>query len=794
MTDFRLLKKIETWRTALGLLPVPLRDRSDNEDRFILLNGTTGNFCLDFLGGLDRASRCSAAWSSDVGHYVTIDESSVVVNRWDVLSSEERYSLPSVYAQLHQFQRHLDKTAPDRSRSVIVHVLRVFRQIRSAVTDEFDGRRSLQVLLHLLASAAAGERRIVADLEAWGLASDAAEPALMIPDATWDSLLSDLLGTGRYDILRPDIALILRHASGLLFQEAHLQIEVPMTKWLPGLEQPARLRSDARAQEIGIYFTPPALARTLAEEAVRGIESSGTNEVVIFDPACGSGELLKECLRLLKLRGHQGLIRVLGWDKSASSIDMARFVLTWEGRSWTPGQIAVSLSRADSVTAPTWPTNVDILVMNPPFLSWQEMSSDDQEAVSQVLGTRLRNKPNLAMAFAIRALTSLKDGGVLAMIAPSSLLEASSGKDVRGAIAEKLSPLLVAKFGDQNIFSRALVDAGAYVGKRKATAERGTAILWAGSHPNSLPKALRALRRWRGAEATPLTDDGFAVYMREDVGLTGTPWVARSYKAWSNFERVRQSKRTLAARKIFDIKQGVRLGNDVFIVSKEYWGKLDPNEQRFFRPAVMNPSVVNGILSDAYYIFYPYTSGIPRITTENDLERHLPTYSRELLLPAKPKLASRRSLGKSRSLQWWDLLWHRTWLEQEAPRLVSKYFGGARSFAFDKKGSFVVVVGNAWLIKKGAIALGITDEEVYLAMLAYLNSALAESLLQYVSVQVSGGQWDLSNRYVGETLVPNLAKLTDPEVSELVTVGTKISEGTVEWDEVDELLVNILNK
>ena len=79
---------------------------------------------------------------------------------------------------------------------------------------------------------------------------------------------------------------------------------------------------------------------TLAQEATRDVKpaTEGT-ELVLFDPACGSGELLKECLHLLGLQGYPGRIRVIGWDKSASAVDMARFVLSLEKCTWRNDQV-----------------------------------------------------------------------------------------------------------------------------------------------------------------------------------------------------------------------------------------------------------------------------------------------------------------------------------------------------------------------------------------------------------------------------------------------------------------------
>lgn len=793
MTDLSQFQTVSAWRAALGLLPVPLRDAPDNRERYVLLNGNTGNFCLDFVGGFDRTSQCSTAWSCDVGHYITCLEDSIIVNRWDTKQgSEESYSRRSVISQLHEFHRHLEKASPDRSRSIVAHVLRIFRHIRAVVNEEEGGLRSLRILLHLLASAATGQYRLTGgDLGVWGLTPEILDSSRGVPDSTWLPLYNDLCGIGRYQVLRPDFDLVLRHAAGALFQDAHLEVELSPTYWLPGFERPAIVHDSTIPREAGIYFTPPALARTLAEEATRDVQHLDQRPLVLFDPACGSAELLKECLRLLRLQGYPGRVHLIGWDRSPAAVDMARFVLTWEKRAWPAAQVQVEVFQEDSLLAPNWPTSVDVLVMNPPFRSWSLMEDEEQEAVTNILGAS--NKPNLAMAFARRALDSLGEAGTLAMITPNSLLEASSGSSLRKAVAEVLNPQLIARLGDQNIFARALVDAGIYVGRRKPSHGGPAAILWADSRPNSLNRALRGLRRWRGAESEPLMEEGFSVYQREDIARTAAPWLARGYEAWKTYQSVERTRKTLPARKVFDIKQGVRLGNDVFIVTKQYLDKLRKGERRFFRPAVMNLSITDGTLNDNYYVFYPYSTGLPSIATEQDLDSHVPTYFNELLLPAKPKLSARRSLKKA-NLNWWDLLWHRSWQEDRKPKLVSKYFGGGHSFAFDETGEFVVVVGNAWLLERGVVERPITAEEIHLAMLAYLNSEIAADLLQYVSIQVSGGQWDLSNKYLGGLPIPNLSKLADADVNRLVQLGMRVSQGDVEsWATANETVLSIIN-
>lgn len=788
-------KAVGAWKAALGFLPVPKRDGADNGQRYVLLNGTTGNFCLDFIGGLERKTQRDEAWSCDVGHYVTCVDGSITVNRWDKQLSEETYSLRSVVTQIHEFHRHLEKTSPDSSRGIASHVLRVFRQIRTAVDEQNNALRSLRVLLHLLASAATDQHRLNRDLELWGITPEIVESSQGIPDATWLPLHNDLSGIGRSDDLRPYIELVLRHSSGTVFQEAHVEAELYPTLSFPGLERSAIVRPRTVPSEAGVYFTPPALARTLAEEATRDIEPVEGRELILFDPACGSGELLKECLRLLSLRPYRSQVRAIGWDKSPSAVDMARFVLAWEKRTWPAAQVSVEVRQQDSLSGAPWPANVDILIMNPPFKSWLRMSHEEREVVGGITGASYR--PNLAIAFAHLGLGVLRDGGTLAMITPNSLFEASSGRSVRSSLAEVLTPQLIARLGEQTVFARALVDAGIYIGKRKPANDVQTTVLWADSRANSLNRALRGLRKWRGIEAEPLTDEGFSVYRRDDIGKTGSPWVARDYRAWMTYKKIRSTKQTVPAKKLFDIKLGVRLGNDAFIVSNEYVQKLTENERQFFRPAVVNLSISDAKLNENYYVFYPYSNGLPAIATENELEQHVPTYFQEVLLPAKPKLSARKSLVRA-GLNWWELLEHRAWLREHRSKIVSKYFGKGRSFAFDHTGEFVVVVGSAWLLNKGALDLDRTDDEIYFALLAYLSSSTTEDLLKYVSIQVSGGQWDLSNKYLENLPILDLAKLAKLEpnrLNDLVQTGIRISEGKVDrWADVDELVDSILNR
>ena len=62
-----------------------------------------------------------------------------------------------------------------------------------------------------------------------------------------------------------------------------------------------------------------------------------------------------------------------------------------------------------------------------------------------------------------------------------------------------------------------------------------------------------------------------------------------------------------------------------------------------------------------------------------------------------------------------------------------------------------------------------------------------------ISVQVSGGQFDLSNKYVKDLPILNFAKLDVDSLNQLVRFGRAIADGTIErWRDVDDLVLSAL--
>ena len=775
MADSSRIESLDTWRKRLGLLPVPLFPKEGpGSSRQLMLNGPQGNFCLDTdLDTIQPSQARHWAWSSDVSHYVSIARDQVRVVRWDRGTQFDTRRATDVFESLEEFYRILESDQPSRENSIVAYVMRVFRGLRRVLPKEFSGPDSLEAFLVLLACAQGREEPARLDRDNWSLSDRSLHIAEALPKNEWIGLIGALTELRYPDGLQPTIELVLRHVSGKLFQEAHYEListgSYQLTL-LPMVPSPARVH---QVKTFGAIFTPAPLVRSLVEEALRYVDLTSHN-LTIFDPACGSGEFLRESLRQLGLQAYRGRIRLLGWDISPAACAMAQFTLAWEVRDWPPNSVEAQIVNRDALEVGTeWPRDVDVIIMNPPFVSWEDLNKNWRRRLTALLGEMKHGRPDISMAFVWLANQSLSGRGVLATVLPASLLRSTTARSWRESLASALEPHLIARLGNQWLFPDVAVDAALYVASRGEGGAAAAAAVWADYRPTSSSAALRTLRRVRSRDLT-LTEeegDGFSVYADANLGRTSESWEPSPVRQVRLLRRLSNVPR---AGDVFYIRQGARTGfNKAFIVPRDVWEKLPKGERKFFRPAVLNSTLRDGRLVQSSYIFFPYQTATTLPTSESHLLRVVPQYYNRILRRHKNDLVSRTG-----QKEWWLLTRHRAWQEQSSPKLVSTYFGKAGSFAWDESGDFVVVQGFAWLPKGPEFNQRFTTS-VALAYLAILNSELMDDLLASVSVHIGGGQWDLSPRYLNRLPLPNLASQDfEPDLlEELARIGRAIHQG-----------------
>ena len=755
------------WESKLGLLPIKLFHSPTNtiQNKFIMLNGMSNNFCLDLDidTPLSNNDYFSHAWSCDVGSFVKISEERVQVFNWGRQEKIENYDKKVVFERLESFYKYLGEKQIPKENTIVPFATNIFRSLRNEFGESEHVETSLKAFLYILAFIENGERQL-SDFSSWGLDGiDNHILSLISPYA--DEFQNGI----KYYDLKPNMSLILRHVSGKLFQEAHYLATLDRQRTLWGT---ASSHINIQPEKYStVHFTPSFVARSIVEEVLDSF-SELPKSLKIFDPAMGSGEFLKEVLRQLKNRNYQGKIKVIGWDISKLAIDMAKFVLAFEQKEWEINQVTINLEVVENSLSQNWDNEFDIILMNPPFLSWELLSENDRIIIHDILGNNYQKNPNMASAFFWKATIALANNGVLGCVMPTSILNADSYKNLRNSVEDFITPRLIAKLGNY-IFQNALTDACFYVGQKNKHID-STKIVWTYNVANAAADALRSSRKLRFSKSTVINEENYSVYYNDVPHQNWTPLSFNGIELRKNLEKGIENFRLTLVKNIFDVKQGARIGSPIFVIDEQFLKQLPSREKRFFRPVSQNKNIKSGQLSIIDYLFYPNTEGLENINSEDYLKNTLPIFYEHKLLPNKEALINRATY-----INWWSLSRDRAWQRKKEPKLISTEFGRAGSFAYDKAGDMVVERGCAWL-RLPRVNENFSEDTNY-AYLAIFCSDFFNELLGIYSKQISGRNWwDLSKRYSDNIPIPDLTipnAFTSQEFSLLSDIGKKLSKG-----------------
>jgi len=547
-------------------------------------------------------------------------------------------------------------------------------------------------------------------------------------------------------------SLVLRHAAGRLFQEAHAILESVQH----GLWGDHTITTAPAYFPGGAYFTPVRIARLLAEWALQHW-STLPDKLTVADFACGSAVFLTEAARALERIGFRGTVELIGRDKSVQAITMAKVAVRTLESDMPTMQITSDIRQADALEA-DWP-KADIVLMNPPFRSWEQMSTREREWVHEVTKGVGRGRPDLSVGFVERAVSALRTGGVVATLVPAGVLASDGLAKWRNGLLQKVTPDLIAVLGEHGLFQHALVNVGILAFRDGASSNLRVPlhVAWSSAEDQASSRAIRGIRRliYEHGTNSDRHDDtgGWSVTVSTLEALNRRPsWLPGAGTLGPLVEEIQEQAKTTIGE-MFHVHEGIKTGaKRVFVQPSTVVKQLPSREQQYFKEAVEGENFLNGEIKSTAFLFVADEAW----ETWEDVEKAVPRFFERYLKHESELLSNRKADQKVKP---WQLTRRRTWPEGK-PRLLSKRFGLYPAFARDPQGRFAVVQAYAWA-PTDCLAGGLSDDELREILTAYwwfFNSRIAVAVFREYCPNVAGGQLDLARKFVTHAPIPDLRR------------------------------------
>ena len=717
------------------------------------MDGVDGSFVLS-TEVVDEEQALDWTWSSRFPVHVSVGEDSVLARQTHPAAPVLKFRSEQVEDNTERFFDTLNARLLNPLSTIEDHIVQCFRAHRhTAVKHDLTETQALESFLDVLDEIV--EKR-TASFDS------------RLPQSHQELLRESL----RYNGLvrrKTDLALTMRHAAGMVFQETHAELSAePAIEDMFGMAPAPDLPTRNRA---GVYYTPPGLARALTDMALPRYRDR--RAIRIADPACGSGAFLGEVARSLQRQGYEGRAELIGFDVSPAAIKMAKFALKHND---AVNNDDVRLEVRNFLTHRE-PLDADVIVMNPPFIPAPVWDRKLREQAKEILGTAYANRPDLSMVFTACALRHLKPDGTLATLVPAGVLAQQGGRNWRTSIAEARTIDLIAVLGDHGLFRDAVVSVAALVLRNASENVRTPPVeLWTSERRGASSAALRRLRRWVAGDERTERNENWSIRRKPSgSAIEHDDWTPRPALLGDLPQRLRQRHPHIASVKDqFSVELGIRGGRlkNILQLTWTDLARLPPEERKWFRPVAETRAIRDGRIDPRKWAFYP-----DKPMTYREISRSAKTFFTEVVKDLR--------LGDDDIVDFYRAV-RKTNVRGE-PRIVSKAYIGTHGFACDERGEYVVTQGHAWRPRASVTEAVFDLAELLCDYTFILNSWPFFLLAREHGRIVAGGQVEGARKYMGEIPLPCLPTLyvDFPEIRER---AEKLREQTHEdYPDIHEL-------
>lgn len=560
--------------------------------------------------------------------------------------------------------------------------------------------------------------------------------------------------------------------------------------WCPNnikeLENTLELIIPAEDRKLnGAFFTPTFIVDYIIDEL------APTEQDKNLDPSCGSGAFLIGLVDYYK-RVYNRSIRdsvvnnIFGSDILEYNITRAKLLLSIYALQF--GEVLenndFNLYHQDSLRA-QWDLNFEIIIGNPPYVKFQDLSSENREYLLTGWETIKNGAFNLYFPFFELGYNLLTNNGKLAFITPNNYFTSLAGEPLRAFFSENRCVNKIIDFGHKKIF-----DAQTYTAITCINKVENDYILYDYIQENDNP-------------STFLNNLNFAPVIYND--LVTKKW--RLLKGDENEAIHVIENAGTALGKLFDIAVGIAtLKDDVFFVdgstlNKSLISKSTSNgyfqiEHEITKPVykISDFKNQNDVNSNSRRVIYPYIEKNGNITPMSE-EQMAADYPKcyEYLKSEKDQLLA-RDKGKINYNPFY--VWGRTQgLNKKGLKLITPTFSQlprflqvaeTDSFFTNGYAIFYKPLGSSLFDTVNLIAL----PENITVLQKILNSSIMDYYVKKTSVSISGGYPCYQKNFIEKFAIPFFSVTEINLLKELQ--GNDVDSFIIDKYQLNELLGNLV--
>ncbi|MFH0910745.1 MAG: N-6 DNA methylase [Planctomycetota bacterium] len=529
----------------------------------------------------------------------------------------------------------------------------------------------------------------------------------------------------------------------------------------------------------GAHYTPQALAAFLADVTIRQATFPSGKTIVVLDPACGDGGLLKaiadaatpKARRHMELVGYEtDPVAVANAEGNLCNLEVASIHIRTgdfldvvaNQTSYDAGSLFASL--ASNVE------QFDIIISNPPYVRTQVLGAERSQRLASQFG--LSGRVDLYHAFVKAISLALRPGGVLGLLTSNRFMLTQAGVSVRESLRRGFDLCDLYDLGDTKLFDAAVLPA--ILAAKRAPMPSTTRCSFTRiykvrngngeAHPKrTWPSVLDAVRNSAGGIVR--TAEGCFSVERGELACTSdhrAHWSLSSpeTQAWMANITAHQA---FCFGDISQVRVGIKTTADSIFI-RDDWDTLPLDvrpELELLKPLITHHIATRWSLSENIkkMVLYPHREGARGSKRTVDLAKY--PRARTYLEQHQARLKARKYVIAA-GRQWYEI-----WVPQQPadwsrPKVVYPDISEEPRFFLDLSGA--IVNGDCYWI---TLNEGVAPDYLYL-LLAVANSTFATKYYDTVfHNKLYAGRRRFMTQYVRRFPLPAMDRTESQEIVRL---------------------------